>query len=192
MKIQINSIYIFALLLLLSACGGKAYLNTNYRNWSPSNKKIALYPVKTVNNKITDQNFREIFEKNSMNVVFIGDDRLKIRNKALVLKVAEVINANPEKPTPLTTLFNEDELTEISKIFNNASLLVVPSSLIFTETLGRTFINSAFYVYDLSNGELIYRNMYSFNANISGEPAIFILSRITASQLVEDLKTRFN
>jgi hypothetical protein len=176
--------------LLLPGCGGSAYVNKSYKYESNNEPILAIIPPR-INHKIVDDAFNKSFSKNSKIKKLIFPSELRDKSIDVIEQLERAKQADTNKVNNLKSILSTKQYEKFTAAIKPANIVLIPYDFQIKESLGRTFGNFEFYLYDVASGVLIYKNSHSYNVDVQGEKAFFLLSNIATNVMVDEINISF-
>ncbi|WP_079240693.1 hypothetical protein [Chryseobacterium indologenes] len=178
---------IFALLTVLSGMTflhAQKVFNESY-SFKSDGSTVAFVPIINDfkdNDDITKKILRDTLQL-KFNDVAVLRANMDTKVMEILKKVAEKDYKSKEvKLFPnLTTIISKEEMSYIKEKFGNADLLLLPVVFNVNQSMGMTFGNSLFRLYDLNNGEFIQQFSEKINVNIGAEAGFAIMTGMLIS-----------
>ena len=178
---------IFALFMMLSGMTffqAQKVFNENY-SFKSDGSTVAFVPI--INNFEDNDVITKKILKDTLQLKFNDVAVLRANMDAKVMdilkKVAEKDYKSKEvKMFPgLTTIISTEEMNYIKEKFGSADLLLLPVVFNVNQSMGMTFGNSLFRLYDLNNGDFIQQFSEKINVNIGDAAGFAIMTGMLIS-----------
>jgi hypothetical protein len=179
----------------IAGCGGRAYLNPNYRGQVQGQPKLAIVPVLPASDPLAtqvDDAFAKAFRDKDRPELLIPpmEVRATIAKDQTLLKTlgafqsAEYSSNEKKRGASILATINQDDLNHVRGAVRDADFLLVPRDWRVNAALGHTFGACTFRLYDLKTGQLVYERSNDLNVNVTG--AAGMLSAVLISDFVYD------
>lgn len=178
---------IFALFTVLSGITllhAQKVFNENY-SFKSDGSTVAFVPIINDfkdNDDITNQILTDTLQLKFKDAAVLRAN-MDTRVIDILKKVAEKDYKSKEvKMFPnLTGIITGEEMKYIKEKFGNADLLLLPVVFTINQSMGMTFGNSLFRLYDLNNGDFIQQFSEKINVNIGDETGFTIMTSMLIS-----------
>ncbi|WP_300690000.1 hypothetical protein [Chryseobacterium sp.] len=153
--------------------------NENY-SFKNDISTVAFVPI--INDFEDNDSITKDILKDTLQLKFIDVTGLRTnldtKTTDILKKVAEKDYKSKEVKTfpNLKTILSTEEINYIKEKFSNADLLMLPVVFNVKQTVGMTFGNSIFRLYDLNNGDFIQQFSEKINVNVGGKPGFAMMT----------------
>ncbi|MCF7569651.1 hypothetical protein L3X37_14990 [Sabulilitoribacter arenilitoris] len=162
--------FILALIFLTNLSFGQKVKNKNYK-FLNQELKVAIIPLTSELKKFNDSISNDIF-KDTLSLKFLDVEKLRVGLNEKSIDILKRIATKKYKKSDLkkypnlNTLINDLDINELKENLQNADLLLFPIVFTVKQSVGMTFGNATFRLYDLNTGDFIHQYKTNLNINI--------------------------